>query len=1108
MLSRTLVIAVILGTSLLAQQSASITGTVLDKSGAAVPGAKVVATSPATQLTRETQTNESGSFALPLLPPGAWTVAVTKDGFRRIVQDNLILEVNQSAQLSFSLEPGQVSETVEVNESVPLIDSTTSSVGQVVETRAVQELPLNGRNFVQLATLGPGVVGVGFGASGTIMSGSRPDDLRPGSEIFSNGNREGANNFLLDGIDNNERLTLSITLRPSVEAVREFKIQTNMFAAEQGRNPGATVNVVTKSGSNEWHGSAYNFVRNDNLDARNFFTPATSAKPQLAQNQFGASFGGKIIPNRVFFFANYEGYRRRQEVQRLGTVPLSAVKQGNFASYRDVYDPLTTRRDTSLASGFARDAFPNRIIPSSRWDSVMGRLIQSYPAPNNGTGIAANYAVAPKERQNWDQGDLRVDYNLSSNRFLFGRISRQDTVTTRPSTFPITTVPGMSTPVALGNEDTFAGDAKLVATHAVLNYVQTLTPALVMEAKLGFQRFNLDFTQEGAAPGARLGEALGVRNSNQGPRADGIPIFSPAGYFGIGQTRSLPILRKQNTYHPGVNFTWVRNHHSFKWGAEVRRRQLTEFQTNRGNGRFNFDRPFSNNPNNASATGDAMASALLGTATVIEQDFLLVTAGMRAWESGLFFQDDWRVNDRLTLNLGLRWENDTPYREVANRWSNFDITTGRMLIAGVNAGPTVGVLPDRNNFAPRLGMAYKINNKTILRGGGGVFYGTQGQGGVALRLQRQQPYGPIITVDIDQFSATPRRVQDGLPTLTPLTPQQVLADTRGNYLAVDPFFRPSYTLQYNLQLQRELMGGIVAKVGYVGNVSRDLDFTYDINSVEPGPGSVASRRPFRNLAPNVQSVNYALASGKSHYQSLQATAEKRFAQGLSFLTSYTWSHLIDNVANSFGGGANGPIPQDIRFREADRGSGGFDIRHRFVQSVNYDLPIGKGRRIDFGNRFANNLIGNWQTNLILTMQTGLPFTPTIIGNPSNAGTSRPNVLRTPQDIDQTVTRWFDTSLFSATNPDATWGTPAQFTFGNAGRNILTGPGRVNWDVSLFKNFDLLEKMRLQYRAEFFNMFNTPQLGIPNATIGDPNAGRITGTAGNNRQVQMALRLTF
>jgi hypothetical protein len=1092
--------------SLFAQSNAQLSGTVTDKSGAAVPGAEVTITNIHSGAERKTQTDTQGQYSVPFLNPDEYTVTVKRDGFRTHEQTGVRLEVNQVARVDVTLDIGAVTESVKVSASAPMIESDTSAVGQVVETKAIEDLPLNGRNFVSLAILSPGVTGVGFGAKGTIMGGTRPDDLRPASELFTNGNREGSNNFLYDGIDNNERLTLSIVLRPSVEAVREFKMQTNLFAADQGRNSGATVNVISKSGDNNWHGSAYEFLRNEAMDAKNFFTPAGANTPTLRQNQFGGTLGGPVVRNRLFFFANYEGYRRRQERVFVNTVPTLAMRQGDFSAVRDIFDPLTLRADPSARSGFSRTPFPNRMIPRDRWDAVTAKLINAYPQPMT-SGLANNHTSTPKERQNWDQGDGRIDWNWSERNTVFGRYSQQNTATTRPSTFAPVTLPGIDTPVSLGNEDTFAGTSSLKAYHSVLNWVHTFTPTFIMETKMGFNRFNLLFLQEGASPGAQLGEKLGVRGSNQGPNSDGIPIFSPAGYTGIGQTRSLPIIRIENTYQPAVNLTKLAGPHTIKFGADFRRRQVTQYQTNRGNGRFNFGRTFTDDPNNTATTGDAMAAFLLGTANTIEQDFTLVTPAIRIWEANGYIQNDWRATRSLTLNIGLRYEFDTPPTETHDDWTNFDVVTGKLLIAGFNTDSATGVTADKNNFAPRFGFAWQAHSGTVLRGGYGIFYNPAGSESVLLRRHRQLPFGPINVIDINQFVNNPRRVNDGLPPIPNLDPNVVANNPVGNMLAVDPRFRSGYAQQFNLQIQQQLPASLVLKTAYVGNLGRRLDTVYNFNQQVPGSAAPATRRPLFAIAPGVVNVDYNVSDGKSAYHSWQTSLERRFSSGLGFLASYTWGHSIDNVPNQFGGADNGPIPQDRRYRNLDRGTSGFDIKHRFVYAMNYSLPFGKGRRWASDSTALNLIVGGWDTNLIFTKQSGLPFTPVLATSVSNAGGSRPDRYKEGTIDNPSPSRWFDTS-FGTPASGAAWGTPAQFTFGNAGRNILRGPGRTNIDYSLFKDFSPLESLRVQFRAEVFNLFNTPQFDLPNPTIGNPNAGTITAIVGNPRQIQLGLRLSF
>jgi carboxypeptidase family protein/TonB-dependent receptor-like protein len=1087
-----------------AQTACVLTGRVSDKLGAPIRDATVTISQLDTGFASEIKSTEAGDYRLVPLSPGNYRIEVHKEGFRRVTQDGIRLEVDQVARINFVLEVGDRADSISVVGTAPLLEADTSSMGQVVEGRLTGDLPLNGRNFVQLATLGPGVVGVGYGASGTVMSGNRPTDPRPGSEIFSNGNREQSNSYLLDGVDNGFRRNGLIALRPSVEAVREFKVQTNLFAAEQGRKPGATINVITKSGSNGFHGSAYDFLRNSAIDARNYFADPVQAKPALRQNQFGASLGGPAVRNRLFFFTNYEGYRRRLETVSVNTVPTEAVRRGDFSLVRDIFDPFTVRQAHGTVGQFVRDPFPGRQIPRGRFDSVTPQLADAYPLPQ-GDSVTNNHRSNPNQKQDWNQVDVRLDGQVSESDAVFGRFSRQDTNAFLPSTFAPVLIASLGAPVNLG-EDGPSGDSTLTAHNAVLSWTRTFDPSLVMEAKMGYTRFDSRMRQTGVDEGDRLGERLGVRNANQGPLSDGLPVFALSGFTGIGQSRAVPTIRIENSFNPRLDLTKVAGRHTLKTGLNIIRRQLTDYQLSEGNGRYEFNRDFTSDPNNPGATGDSMASFLLGTGSAIRQDFLLAWVGIRVTEFGLYLQDDWRVTDRLTFNLGIRYEYDTPPSEVADRWLNFDVETGHMRIAGINANRNVGVKPDRNNVAPRFGFALRLGPTTVLRGGYGIFYNTQGNGRVSFRLHRQVPLGLTTAVDVDQFSPEPKRVEDGFEPIPDLDPSAVAENPAGNLLSLVDDFKSGYAQQFNLQVQHQLPGwDTVFKFGYVANLSRQLQTFYDYNQPVPGPGEPGSRRPLRHIAPDVRQVRYGVSDGIGNYHSLQASAEKRFSGGLSFLTAYTWAHSIDNVPNEQGGGANGPVPQDIRNRAAERATSGFDVQHRFVQSAIYELPVGNGKRWSFASSWANQVFGDWQASAILTAQTGLPFTPVLQTSVSNAGDSRPNRLRKGTLPDPDPARWFDTSFGT---PGAAWVTPETYTFGNSGRNVLRGPGRVNLDISLVKEIPLTERIRLQFRAELFNAFNTPQFGLPSALIGALGAGSITETSGNSRQAQLALRLSF
>jgi hypothetical protein len=1093
-----------------AQTTASLKGIVTDSSGAVLPGARVALTSLETGAAHEAVTSDFGAFEFTALPPGFYHLVTSKAGFAQVTNEGIRLEVNQVARLDVSMHPGAVNENVEVTASAALLEPNTSQVGQVIDTKAVSDLPLNGRNFAQLAILGTGVVGVGFGPSGTIGSGTRPDDPRPGAELMSNGNREMTNNYLLDGVDDNFRRNALITVRPTVEDILEFKIQTNLFGAEQGRNSGATVDVVTKSGSNIFHGSAFEFLRNNDFDARNFFNAAGTPQPEYHQNQFGGSMGGPIVHNKLFFFADYEGFRKLQgTTTSVNTVPTAAERGGDFSGIpQAIYDPATLVSAPGTASGYSRQPFSGNIIPPSRFDPVTSRLIQAYPLPT-GSGLANNQFTNPVLQQNNDTGDGRIDWVLNSSNTIFGRFSRQDTLTVTPSTFGFRTVPGLSVPVSLGNSTNYAGTAPMSNYNTLLAYTHVFSSTFLVDARMGFSRFamqNLDSTAPTSPPG--LGELMGIPNSNQEPRSLGFPIFALSGYTGIGGPTAIPTIRYENTFNPIVNFTRILGHHTVKWGANLVRRQVIDFQDNSGNGSYTFDSTFDNNPNSAGNTGNAMANFLLGVPGAVSQAFQLAWAGTRLLEFGTYVADDWRVTKRLTLNLGLRWEYLPPPVEVANRYANFNTQTGKVLIAGYNSDANVGVQTQYKMFAPRFGFAYQLDRKTVLRGGFGIFYNASGNGGALYRLHRQLPFGATTTVVINELSSTYLTVAQGLPPNPSLDVSSIVNNPTGTWYSIPANYKNAYAEQFNFGFERELPFDIVLKASYLGNLGRDLDITYNVNQPVPGPGPVGPRELLYTIAPGVSGDNYAATDGLSGYHALQVTAQKRFSSGLSFLSAYTYSHSIDDVPLQEGGGGDGPVPQDPRHRNLDFASSSFDIRHRFTQTANYFLPIGRGRRLNLTTPWMDRVFGGWQVNLILTAQTGLPFTAVLANSVANTGSSsRPDIASgvSATVANPTINHWFNTS-FNA--PGAVWSTPALYTFGNAGRNILRGPGRFNLDTSLFKDIAVSERVHIQFRGELFNVLNHPQFDLPNATIGNAQAGVISATLGTPRDIQLGLRLVF
>ncbi len=1098
------------GASASAQVSTGeLIGTITDASAGAVSNAKITASNAATGISRETTAAEStGDYIITLLPPGTYTVTVEAAGFRKAVQNEVTLQINQRLRLDIALQVGQVSETVEVSAAPPLLESQSSSVGSVINQQFVSELPLNGRNFVQLAILTPGVNGTGYSVGGTIQSGARPDDRRPGTEIFSNGNREGSNNFLYDGVDNNERLIQLIVLRPAIESIREFKVQTNMYSADVGRNSGAVVDVVTKSGTNQIHGSAFEFLRNSGMDARNYFNARGTPFPPFRYNQYGFSLGGPVyLPkiyngkNRTFFFADWEGYRRNTVQSSLRSVATNKIRGGDFSDEPGgVFDPLAVRNDPTSATGIRRTQFPGNVIPRTRWDVPAARLLGAFPLPTNGNRVN-NYLGNLDLKQDWDQGDVRVDHQISSNDNIFFRWSIQHTTTFAPNTFPEVQIEGLPKKIGVGNEDSFAGPAFNPVQHAVLSYTKVFTPRLVNDFRVGFNRFVLDYTSaDYEAGGPNYGNLIGIPNANSHPLHTQLPIINLGQYTGVGHSRSLPIFRRSNTFQYIDNMTYTNGAHTLKFGGDVRRRQITEYQTNRGNGRFNFSRGFTTEIGSGAANGNELASFILGYASFIEQDFTLAWVGARGIELGMYAADDWRVSRKLTLNLGLRWDYYSPFSEVANRWANFDADTATVKVAGRDGVDSrAGVKRDFSNWAPRFGFAYQAAQHTVVRGGFGLFYNPNGNGGALLRLQRHIPFGPIITQANNDVTLGTRMSQGFAP------PPNVNFDAAkaptGGVVGVFPGYKSSYAQQFNLGVQHELPAlGLLLKASMVGNLGRRLGTTINLNQPVPGAGAVNNRRPFFGVRPAIADISYAVSDGLSSYLSGQFEVIKRMSSSTNLMFGYTWGHAIDDVGTEFGGGTG--TPQDIRNRRADRGNSVYDLRHRATTSITHRLPFGKGQKWMSKSRAADLALGGWQLNGIVIMQTGLPYTPGHAGaNTGGADGSRPDFLRDatlPSD-QRTLQRWFDPGAFS---------TPAIYTFGNLGRNTLYGPGRWNADSSLFKDFAITEQVKLQFRAEAFNLFNHPQFGQPNATIGTGAAGTITSTVGNPRQLQLALRLQF
>ena len=1068
---------------LLAQVStADIVGTVIDSSGAVLVDSKVTAENPATNLTRTVATDSSGNYTFILLPAGRYNIKVEKTGFRTANINAVVLAIGDRSRQDVRLEVGQAAESVEVSAQATALQSDSSSLGTLVNERAVQDLPLNGRNFVRLATLG---AGANEGTTNGLATGNRPDDRRRNSSFQVNGQSDNRNNFLIDGMDNNERFIGTIIVRPSIDALAEFKVQTNLYSAEIGRTAGGVINAVTKSGTNNFHGSAFEFFRNEKLDAKNFFAPQ-GPTPKFRQNQLGGSIGGPIRKNKTFFFTDYEGFWLRQGLTFVSTVPTVAMRQGNFAGVNPIFDPLSNRLDPRNPSVTLRDRFPNDVIPATRIDQVALNVLNLYPIPTS-SGLANNFVHAPTKSQTENTFDFKIDEQFTTKDVFFARYSLNDTNTYLPAQLP-----KKGDIIAGGDNNQFSGGSEQRSQGLHLNYVHIFRPNLLAELKAGYSRFAISTLPVNY--GVNASQMVGILGSNADLDSSGLTPMVVAGFRGLGDSNFIPIIIINNVFQYAGSLSYTRSSHTVKVGGDFRRRQTSPFQSPQSRGQFTFNGNFTNDPSGAVANGgNSIASMLLGYPSNTVRAKYLVFPGFRNSEISGYAQDDWRIGRWLTLNLGVRYDVYTPQYEVHDRISNADLDSGRLIIAGQNGvSRSAGMPGDWNNFAPRFGFAATVTPRTIIRGGFGLnYYPVSFGSGAALR---NPPFVNLFTIDATPITPI-NRISAGFPAPTPTS----VSNPTGNLTTVARDIVNPYVMQYNLTLQRELISGLVFNIGYVGALSRKQNFSPNINIALPGAGSIGPRRPYFSKFPNVASISQLSSWGSSNYHSLQTSLEHRFKSGLNLSSNYTWSHLVDDFANGSGKvGGFGATPQLVNNRSLERGNSDIDIRHRFVVLVNYELPFAKNSK-----GVARYLANGWQINAIGTLQSGPNFTVQNGAARANTGGSdRPNYLRdaTLSSDQRTLNRWFDTSAFVAQPLN---------TIGNAPRNPLYGPGRQNLDFSLLKNFQFKENLRLQFRAEAFNITNTPNFEVPGNNFGTSSFGVISGTANTlPRNLQFALKLLF
>jgi hypothetical protein len=1115
-------VALMVSPALFAQSaSGTILGNVRDATGASIPSATVTITNQQTGFRREVPVDSNGDYELPYVPLGDYVVSAKAKGFKTVERSGITLVVDQKARLDFTLTVGDVSETVTVTEAAPLVKTDSSEVGEVVQQKTVQYLPLNGRNYVQLVFL---TAGVTTGQQGGNIEGTGAFVQRGTGSFNANGQRGQNNNFMVDGIDNNESWINTTILQPSVEATREFKVYTANAPAEFGRASGGMVNVQTRSGSNEFHGSAFEYLRNAALDARNWFqrkTPQDQRRiPNFVQSQFGATFGGPIKHNNWFIFGDYQGFRQALGEDITSTVPTVAQKQGNFSA-TNIFDPLTTRVDPSNPNAYIRDQFPNNIIPASRIPRPAGILANLYPDPNVAGTLVNNYFFSPSKYQTDDAFNIRSDKIITAKNTLFTRVSRGRDVTSLPGSLPAPANGPNVGPYAGADNTQFAdsADFNLITWGGVLSDTHVFRPNLVNEFRIGFSRFDLHALPKNMFINAAV--AIGIPGINDAlpPYSGGLIGVRPTGYMNLGNITPIPSISQNTNYQLSENLTHIVGRHSLKYGFQVIRRHLNFFESqDPARGFFNFDPTFTNLPSTG-AGGNSIASLELGYPYQITRTALQGVFGLRAWEYAWYAQDDFKVNHRLTLNLGLRYENYPPLTEVKGRISNYNFSpTDPALgnIANVTGDKYAGREGDPYNFAPRVGFAYSLtaSGHTVIRGSYGMHYVSvhyAGQGAIG----RNPPFMPTQAF-VPGSLFVGRNVADGLPipVPTPLDTAAKLNAAGGSIYAIQLDTHTPRAQQYGVNIEHQIGNGYLAEVGYVATHGSHLFSTYNLNMPVPGATPLAARRPIQ-LLNNLPTINYFGFFGDSNYQGLQGKLAKRFSNGLEFLAVYTWAKSLDDaIAGSSGQKGRPNVSsqyQDINNIRSARGLSSFDLAHRFVFSGFYELPFGRGKHFSAGaSGVTQTIIGGWQLNTIVTLQSGPPFTPALAANGLNNGNFQlPNRIGNGalSDNQRTVQRWFNTSI-DPNDPNRAFSNPGQYIFGNSGYNILRGPGLQTVDFAIHKNIPLGEKVKLQIRGEGFNILNNSNYALPNFNLGTAAGGSIASTITSSRQIQLVGKVEF
>lgn len=1120
------------GSALLAQQtSATISGTVRDPSGAVVPNASVALTNQNTGGKRTTTTNSDGIYVFTPLPIGVYEVTVRATGFKTLIQKNLELHVQQSLEVDFKMELGATTQSVEVTGAPPPLQTNTSSVGQVVNTAQAVNLPLNGRNIYDLVLLAPGA------------------SISPDNRVSISGQPSQQQNYLLDGVDNNNYQGTfqsggAYNLSPAPDAIEEFKVQTNNYSAEFGRAGGGVINVVTKSGTNKMHGDLYEFFRNEKLDARNFFA---DTRPPYNQNQFGGSIGGPIVHNKLFFFGDYEGFRSRKGTTQFVSLPPMSWRNGDFSnlltgttfvdactgtSYDtgQLFDPTTTRQVTCTngSTGYERtpiafNGAPNVVDPS-RIVAAATNTIALLPVPNVGSSQFTN---SPVLRNDFNQFDVKMDYQLSNmDHFSWRYAFRQ------------------SPPGGIANIPGPAGQGSINSSRqqgAEFSWSHIFSPRTIGEFRYGYTRnaFQSSIFGTNLDP-STLG--YGGLPFQQGVLG-GLPSLNFSDVSSIGSPGWNPTLTTARDNDFNYTLSLIRGKHTFKFGGSFNRFWFTQFLSPAPDGQYSFSGIFTSDLNapGGISTGSGFAQFLFGLPS-FSSFSNSIDSDNGAWRSAIFVQDDYKITPKLTLNLGFRWSFGNTEHERFDRVTGVDYNTGAFVVPATRKGvapefpPGVPVkysnntsllLSSNKNFSPRVGFAYHVRPNTVIRSAFGIFYGYPYNAGT-LAMPLNPPWANIAYIqppNTGPYNLTTGQPNQPVTDITTGFPPGLLQTYFDQSLifiyGMAPYkYKWPQTLNWNLAVEQELGWNTVLTVGYNGTKGDHLITGVDSN--QPRPSANPNSDPAtRRLFPNLGTFGDVETFGKSNYNALDAKVEKRFSNGLSFLVGYTWAHSIDLsplcvvLGNT---GASGDCFRNFYNRQIDRGNSSFDVRNRLVNSFIYNLPVGHGKA--FGTNwsgFTNQALGGWRLSGLLQFQSGYHFTPVTFEDPANSptyqGVARPNLVGNPTDFSyghsvqaalgcpvghQSVECFFNPAAFTLANPGQ---------FGNLGRNTLVGPGLAKVDVGLFKEFPLGENRRVQFRTEFFNILNHPNFGIPDNGFESSTFSRLVSAA-DGRDIQFALKIMF